>query len=299
MPTTCISTIDPVRHIALPVIASSNVVWSSGSQIWDGLTVELHRFNNLDMPEFAVPEHSLVVQMSRAIRLESKIGGTFRERLSTRGNVCIFSAGAPRQARTSQPLEVLVMTLSADALKRGGTGSSGLSLPELIEHHDLHDAQIENIALALKAEAESEYLSGPLYGQALSLALASRLLSRYATTELRPSEQKGGLAPFTLRRVVDHIHADLASDLRLTDLAKTAGLSPFRFSHNFKRATGLAPHQYVTRERIEHAKRMLRETDLSVTTVAFAIGCGSSSRFASLFRQVAGCSPSEYRASFR
>lgn len=299
MPSTCISTIDPVRHIALPVIAASNVKWSSGTQIWDGLTVELHRFDSLDMPEFAVPDYTLVVQVSPSIKLENKIGGRFRERLSGRGNIWTFSVGAPRQLRTSEPLEVLVIVLSADALKRAGGDQNRYFLPELVEHHDLHDAQIENIALALKAEAESEYLSGPLYADALAMALSSRLLARYAANTIHPAEHKGGLSPHALRRVVDHIHANLAADLRLTDLAKTAGLSPFRFSHNFKQTTGLAPHQYVTRERIENAKRMLRETDVSVTTVAFAIGCGSSSRFASLFKRVTGSSPSEYRTAFR
>jgi len=299
MPSSCISTIDPVRHEALPVIEPSNVKWSSGLRNWDGITVELHNFDELDMPEFAVLEYSMIVQISGAIKVETKVGNTFQKRVSSRGNIWIFSAEAPRQVRTSEPLEVLVVTLSVDALKKASPTSNGLSLPELIEHHVLHDPQIENIAMALKAEAESDYLSGPMYGDALSLALSSRLLTRYATIELRRSEQKGGLSPQTLRRVVDHIHADLAADLSLLDLAKTAGLSSFRFSHNFKQATGLAPHQYVTRERIEKAKRILRETDLSVTTVAFAVGCGSSSRFASLFRQVTGCSPSRYRAAFR
>ena len=82
MPQTCISTVDPLRHTPLPVVVPSNVIWSSGTQVWDGLTVELHRFDELDMPEFAIPDYSLIVQTSPAIKVESKVGGTFEERLA-------------------------------------------------------------------------------------------------------------------------------------------------------------------------------------------------------------------------
>ncbi len=100
MPPTSISTIDPVRHIPLPVVAESNVMWSSGSRIWDGLTVELHSFDDLDTPEFAVPDYSVIVQISRAIKVESKRNDTVQDRLSRRGNIWIYSAAAPRQIRS-------------------------------------------------------------------------------------------------------------------------------------------------------------------------------------------------------
>jgi AraC family transcriptional regulator len=82
-------------------------------------------------------------------------------------------------------------------------------------------------------------------------------------------------------------------------LAEIAGLSQYRFAHNFKSAIGLPPHQYVIRARIERAKRILRETDLSILDIACAVGCQSVSRFNSLFKRELGTTPSGYRASFR
>jgi AraC family transcriptional regulator len=77
-----------------------------------------------------------------------------------------------------------------------------------------------------------------------------------------------------------------------------ADLSAHRFAHNFKQATGLAPHQYVIRERMARARRMLR-SGATVAEVAYALGFGSPSRFALAFRRSTGVTPSAYRAAVR
>lgn len=51
MPPTYITTIDPISNEPLPVISNSNVLWSSGNKIWDGLIIEQHRFDELNTPE--------------------------------------------------------------------------------------------------------------------------------------------------------------------------------------------------------------------------------------------------------
>jgi len=111
--------------------------------------------------------------------------------------------------------------------------------------------------------------------------------------------RKGGLAPHCLRRVFAYIDEHLDEELRLRTLARVAGLSEGRFAHNFKAATGSSPHRFVIRVRIERAKRMLDETDMTVVTVAHALGFGSASRFALLFRRATGVTPTAYRASSR
>lgn len=107
------------------------------------------------------------------------------------------------------------------------------------------------------------------------------------------------MTPLSLRLVIDYIQENLAEELRLDTLAEVAGLSRYRFSHNFKQATGFAPHQFIVRERLERAKRMLRETDLTVLAISFAVGFSSPSRFTYIFRQQIGMTPSEYRAELQ
>jgi AraC family transcriptional regulator len=62
---------------------------------------------------------------------------------------------------------------------------------------------------------------------------------------------------------------------------------------------GLAPHQYVLRCRMEHAKRLLAETDLSLIDIVPQVGCAGHSHFTALFRQHVAMTPNAYRNTTR
>jgi len=191
-----------------------------------------------------------------------------------------------------------VIALHREAVLRAIYEMKAADAFELGAHPFLRDAQIEHICHAILAEMDSDYASGSLYGDSLSLALCSRLLSRVSSFDL-DSRHRGGIAPHALHRVMEYIDSNLAAALRMEELAEIASLSEYRFAHNFKTATGISPHQYVINQRIERAKRILRETDLSVVETAYSVGCQSLSRFNSLFRRQIGVTPSTYRSSFR
>lgn len=111
----------------------------------------------------------------------------------------------------------------------------------------------------------------------------------------RDAGRRRGLAAWQARKVVDFLHENLARDLALTDLAGLVDLSPFHFARAFKATLGLPPHQYQVQIRMERARRLLRETSMSVLEVALAVGYNSPSSFARAFRESCGISPIEFR----
>ena len=82
-------------------------------------------------------------------------------------------------------------------------------------------------------------------------------------------------------------------------LAAVAQMSPTYFGHMFKQATGLAPHQYVSLCRIEHAKRLLAETDMPLIEISTQVGCADQSHFTALFRRYVAMTPNAYRSTTR
>jgi len=73
-------------------------------------------------------------------------------------------------------------------------------------------------------------------------------------------------------------------------------MSPAHFSRKFREAYGETPYAYLMTRRIERAKALLRRGDLSVTEVCLEVGCTSLGSFSSRFTELAGETPTAYRA---
>jgi AraC-like DNA-binding protein len=95
-------------------------------------------------------------------------------------------------------------------------------------------------------------------------------------------------------RARDAIHARYAEPLRLEELAREAALSPFHFLRIFRSAFGETPHRYLTRVRIDAAKRLLL-ADAPVTDVCFDVGFQSLGSFSALFARRVGAPPTKFR----
>ena len=78
-------------------------------------------------------------------------------------------------------------------------------------------------------------------------------------------------------------------------LARVSGVSEAHFARSFKQAFGLPPHRYLLTRRVERAKALLRETDLSITEIAFQTGWESLGTFGRTFRDITGESPGAIR----
>ncbi|HEX4511079.1 MAG TPA: helix-turn-helix transcriptional regulator [Burkholderiaceae bacterium] len=82
-------------------------------------------------------------------------------------------------------------------------------------------------------------------------------------------------------------------------LASVSSVSEAHFARSFKQAYGLPPHRYLLTRRIERATTLLRETDASITDIAFRTGWNSLGTFGRVFRAITGDSPSAVRERSR
>ena len=98
-----------------------------------------------------------------------------------------------------------------------------------------------------------------------------------------------------LRRARDLIDRDHARPLDVPAMARAALMSPAHFSRKFRAAYGETPYAYLMTRRIERAKALLRQ-GTSVTDTCIAVGCTSLGSFSARFTEIAGTTPSQYRA---
>ena len=104
--------------------------------------------------------------------------------------------------------------------------------------------------------------------------------------------------PELLRRLLrakDRMDAASHEAWPVPRLARVSGVSEAHFARSFKEAFAVPPHRYLLTRRIERAAALLRDTDLSITEIAFQTGWASLGTFGRTFRDVTGKSPGELR----
>jgi transcriptional regulator GlxA family with amidase domain len=90
----------------------------------------------------------------------------------------------------------------------------------------------------------------------------------------------------------------LGEPLTLEALASRAAVSPRTFSRRFLDETGYTPMQWVMRARIDRARELLEQSELSVEQIAGDVGLGTGSNLRLHFQRTLGTTPSEYRRTF-
>jgi AraC family transcriptional regulator, transcriptional activator FtrA len=101
-----------------------------------------------------------------------------------------------------------------------------------------------------------------------------------------------------LARLMDFIRAHPAAPHSVAALAARAAMSPRTLQREFTAATGLSPHQWLVRERLERAKELLETTRLTAQGIAARVGMGSAESLRHHFRQRVGTTPAAYRRRF-
>src|SRR5262249_20882431 len=139
---------------------------------------------------------------------------------------------------------------------------------------------LASTVIALIAQAEVA-LDADREATRAYLARAHALLSKdwYAHDYPAGCPDRGGLAPWHKQRVQAYIEAHLSSRIAMSDLTSIARLSTSHFARAFKRSFGAAPFAYISRLRIQRAKRLMLETDTALSQIALECGMCDQSHF--------------------
>src|ERR1700723_505945 len=190
----------------------------------------------------------------------------------------------------------LQLSISDAALMAGSDGAYGEV--ELRPSRKFADRRLSAIVAAVHAEMVAGFPSGRLFLDSVEQAMAVTLVNGHAVRHRPVQIYRGGLGSARLRKIRELVHAKMEDDLSLDEMAQSVGLSTAHFARMFRKSTGETPPQFVLRQKLERAKRMLRAPDARVLDVAIACGFKTQQHFAQVFRDVCGTSPTGYRQDF-
>jgi AraC-like DNA-binding protein len=122
------------------------------------------------------------------------------------------------------------------------------------------------------------------------------MLLTHGFQEMTPNHRAEPVEIWKARKFIEEHSGE---ELSLSKVAKAVNISANHLSEKFKQVTGINFVEYVARTRFEHACDLLRNPNLRVSEIAFAVGFQSLSQFNRVFKKLSGKSPTEFRAAYR
>jgi AraC family transcriptional regulator len=169
------------------------------------------------------------------------------------------------------------------------------SLP-MVDSGFERDPAIEQLTRALLAVQTTAGDLVSLYAAGVATALVTRLMTIGFGIPRSSSRAKVSALPkWRLARTVDYVEAHLGERITLLDMAAAAGLTRMHFAAQFRTATGLRPHEFLLRRRVDRAQALLAETQTPLVEVALGVGFQTQAHFSTVFRRLVGETPWRWR----
>ena len=281
---------------------ASRLLASSAGLGWSTLSVELRSHGVCEAPPI-VPQHveiCLVVAGNKEGLVRRTGVGLCQEAAPKTGSIWLSPTGLGKAIAITAPIpQTMHLYLSTELFEQL---KGDFNLPIAPAHSiryaaGITDDVIEHVGHSILSELGHETAAGRMYVEAASLMLGARLLHKYCDSGACASAESSArnLDRVRLCRVLDYIEANIENDLTLADLAGIAGYSVFHFARKFKYSTGLSPHRYISRMRLENAMAELAAGKLSLADVALNAQFSSQASFTRAFHRATGVTPKNYQ----
>jgi AraC family transcriptional regulator len=156
------------------------------------------------------------------------------------------------------------------------------------------DPSLSEILVKLNREIVDGHIAEKLYAESLILSCLVHLISNYASTGKKIFAPRGKLSSKQLTSITEYVHEYVQTNLNLPQLASCVHLSPFHFARLFRQTVGVSPYRYVLQMKIEYAKKLIRQRQVSMSDVAYALSFTDQAHFSNAFKKVTGVCPRQF-----
>ncbi len=287
----------------------------------------------IDRSDVGLPAFDFAVVSEDAQPVESSAGFTVSphaglERAAAADLVCVPAASNDRG------VSEVVQQVLRDAVARGArvlsvcTGAFTLGAAGLLDNrscttHWFHADELRHRYPLAQVVPDVLYVDDGLVTTSAGTAaaidaclhlvreeLGSEVANGIARRMVVPAYREGGQAQYierpvpetdlaTLGPLLDWMAQNLHAEVSVDDLAARAHMSPRTFARRFRAETGTTPHAWITSQRVQHAERLLEQTDEPIERVASLSGFGSATLLRHHFVRQRSTTPQAYRRTFR
>ncbi len=260
------------------------LTWEKSLQL-NGIHIIDAHFCPTHFPEHSHPQIKIAVPLENSlIQVKWQTASGIQKQQSIYSEqVSIIPSHLPREIVWQKESSLLSIYLATDLVAHATEEFRGATV-EIVENWTANDPLIRQLGLTLRSLLQRGELER-LYVESMANFLAVHLLKHYSDSHKSLQKWQGGLSKHKLSLVIEYIHDYLDQDLSLVNLAALVQMSPHHFARLFKQSTGFTPHQYVIRCRVERAKRLLLQGELTIAAVAYTVGFAHQSHLNHHFKR--------------
>jgi AraC family transcriptional regulator len=274
---------------------------ASGIVFPDTYTLAAKEDNNFQVHQYELapheapghsPEQHVIVTSNKSypVLLKRELGGITKDECFKGGDIFISPANVFHSVCWDVPISFTLLLFDPKYLSSFAYEYIDPGSVELLPHFLQPDPIIHWTSQALTSQLQNHS-----YMDSASAFLANHLLRNYCSTKLRFKENTHGLSSMEIRQVNDYIDSYIDKKISLGELGRLVGMSQYHFSRLFKYSTGMAPHQYLIKRRMEEATHLLKNNNLDITAISKRLGFSSRNHFSNTFAQHFSLTPDKYR----
>lgn len=222
-------------------------------------------------------------------------GQRHRRRVSG-GEICVTPSHQPHTMNWDEASGTVIMCVDPHFVD-GALECAPLAVPKIRERYGRLDPFVQRLANLLRRCNNGCQPVSRLKAESIALVMVAHLSRLEGIAGFELAQEVAPIGCGRLAQVVEYIEGNLHKQLSVLDLARIAQMSGFHFVRQFKAATGLTPHQYVMRRRIDRAMQRLHDPRISIADVAFGCGFATQAHMTSVFRKLVGSTPKAYRGA--
>jgi AraC family transcriptional regulator len=263
---------------------------------WDNIFLAYYQLPACEIPKHYLSQHTFTIcrELGSPSLIECCLDDQLKRYYFQSGDIIFCPAEVGKSLAWEQRNSCILLALEPRLVEQVAHESINSDHIEFTPQFKVIDPLIQHLAHALKSELESGGLSGRLYGESAAAMLAVHLLKINSSLRKPIQEYKGGLLPHKLIQVIEYIDAYLAQNIGLSELAQVVDMSQYHFARLFKQSVGIAPHQYLIRQRVERAKQLLQQHDLSIADVALQCGFANQGHLSYHFKRLLNATPKAF-----
>lgn len=202
-------------------------------------------------------------------------------------------------AHIAEPHESVYFYVPRTALDAFTDEAGGKRIATLACMPGLIDPVMAHLVGALLPSFQHPEEATALFVDHIALAMCAHVGQHYGGLAERHFIARGGLSLVQENRAKDYLSSHFAEDIPIATIAAVCGLSRGHFIRAFRQTTGVTPHKWLQRYRVEKAKEFLAKTSIPISEITYVCGFADQAHLTRVFSRAFGTTPGVWRRTYR